>query len=284
VRRVGAKMLFFDKRDKSQFDYLTVNETAMDPPREDEKDPLNSPHSLSLEASYINQNFSQQVLIPGKKFAFPESNPFRGNLPEEEVAPVGYRYRKWDFGDGNVLVSRCELDGVVKQKEEDEFLIIKALNEYDPASTGLDWRQKLDSQPGAVLATELKNNSYKLARWTAQALLAGANYIKLGYVSRTNTKDAYNHQVLGVQSYKPTEFANQINLNENNMWAILKHIIDICMSLDPGTYVFLKDPNKRLVRLYKVPNDAFLAGDDEEELGDDEAEGDGEGNGEEEEI
>lgn len=28
------------------------------------------------------------------------------------------------------------------------------------------------------------------------------------------------------------------------MWAILKHIIDICMELEPGTYVLLKDPNK----------------------------------------
>jgi translation initiation factor 3 subunit D len=36
---------------------------------------------------------------------------------------------------------------------------IKALNSWrvDPA---MDWRQKLDSQRGAVLATELKNNAY----------------------------------------------------------------------------------------------------------------------------
>jgi len=258
-------MLFFDKRDKSQFDFLTVNETATEPPRDDEKDSINSPQNLSVEASYINQNFSQQVLSMGNKFSFPEPNPFQGALTDEEVAPVGYRYRKWDFGDGNVLIARCELDGVTKQKEEDEFLIVKALNEYDPAATGLDWRQKLDSQRGAVLATELKNNSHKLARWTAQALLAGANQIKLGYVSRVNTKDAYTHQVLGVQTYKPTEFANQINLNESNMWAILKHIIDICMELEPGTYVLLKDPNKRLVRLYSVPEDSFVEADGEEE-------------------
>lgn len=45
---------------------------------------------------------------------------------------------------------------------------------------GVDWRQKLDSQRGAVLATELKNNSYKLARWTCCALLAGSEYLKLG--------------------------------------------------------------------------------------------------------
>ena len=35
---------------------------------------------------------------------------------------------------------------------------------------------------GAVLATEMKNNAYKLARWTAEAILAGIDEIKLGYV------------------------------------------------------------------------------------------------------
>lgn len=45
---------------------------------------------------------------------------------------------------------------------------------------GVDWRQKLDSQRGAVLATELKNNSNKLARWTCCAILAGSEYLKLG--------------------------------------------------------------------------------------------------------
>jgi len=61
---------------------------------------------------------------------------------------------------------------------------IKALNEWDPRfSCGVDWRQKLDVQRGAVLANELKNNSCKLAKWTIQALLAGSDYIKFGYVS-----------------------------------------------------------------------------------------------------
>ena len=37
-----------------------------------------------------------------------------------------------------------------------------------------DWRKKLESQRGAVLATEIKNNNCKLARWTTQAVMAGA--------------------------------------------------------------------------------------------------------------
>ena len=42
-------------------DLLTVNETSYDPPPEDE-DGINSAQSLALEATIINQHFSQQVL------------------------------------------------------------------------------------------------------------------------------------------------------------------------------------------------------------------------------
>ena len=47
-------------------------------------------------------------------------------------------------------------------------------------SGGVDWRIKLDNQRGAVLATELKNNSCKLAKWTVNALLAGSDQLKFG--------------------------------------------------------------------------------------------------------
>ena len=47
-------------------------------------------------------------------------------------------------------------------------------------SGGVDWRSRLDTQRGAVLATELKNNSCKLAKWTVSALLAGSDQIKFG--------------------------------------------------------------------------------------------------------
>jgi translation initiation factor 3 subunit D len=34
----------------------------------------------------------------------------------------------------------------------------------------VEWRQKIDQQRGAVLATELKNNSFKLAKFAAQSV------------------------------------------------------------------------------------------------------------------
>ena len=39
----------------------TVSETAKEPPQSEEGE-VNSPQRLSLEATYINQNFSQQML------------------------------------------------------------------------------------------------------------------------------------------------------------------------------------------------------------------------------
>jgi len=267
IHRVGSR-LFFDKRDNSLFDFVTVNETASELPYED-KDSINSTHSLMQEATYINQNFPQQILQRNQKRRdYEKGNPFVGRSSKdqesekdgdkEEQPSVAYRYRRWKLSDDVTLVARCEFDSIKSSKEgHDEVVVAKALNEYDPRVTGMDWRQKLDSQRGAVLATELKNNSFKLARWTTQALLVGANYLALGYVSRVHPKDNFNHLILGTHFHKPKEFASQISLGISNSWGILKGLIDLCFKLPEGKYIMLKDPNKAAVVLYEVQADSI---------------------------
>ena len=44
-------------------DLLTVSEKAKEPPHDDSG--INAPTSLALEATYINHNFSQQMLMVG---------------------------------------------------------------------------------------------------------------------------------------------------------------------------------------------------------------------------
>nr|XP_022907415.1 eukaryotic translation initiation factor 3 subunit D-like [Onthophagus taurus] len=61
IEKIGNK-LFFDKRDNTEFDLLTVNETSVEPPQDDGNS-LNSPRNLALEATFINHNFSQQVIL-----------------------------------------------------------------------------------------------------------------------------------------------------------------------------------------------------------------------------
>ena len=64
------------------------------------------------------------------------------------------------------------------------------------------------------------------------------------YVSRVSVKDSTRHVILGMQQFKPVEFAQQINLNMDNCWGILRCVIDTCMKLKEGKYLILKDPNK----------------------------------------
>ena len=59
ITRAGGR-LFFDKRDGSSLDLLTVAETSPEQIAED-KDNINGVQQLSLEATTLNQNFSQQV-------------------------------------------------------------------------------------------------------------------------------------------------------------------------------------------------------------------------------
>ena len=266
VSKIGNK-LFFDKRDDSNFDLLTVGETSSEPPQADDSKHINSASSLALEATFINHNLAQQVLLMNKeRHTFAEPNPFAEG-DEIEIASVAYKYRKWDLGNNIQLIVRSEIDAVTTGGSNDEkkYLNIKALNEWDPkANSGLDWRMKLDSQPGAVLAAEIKNNGCKLAKWTVCSLLAGVDQLKFGFVSRSNARATDSHLILGMQQFKPEEFASQMALNLDNAWGIVRCIVDMLNREKDGKYIIMKDPNKPMIRLYEVPENALS----EEEDGD----------------
>ncbi|KIW03991.1 eukaryotic translation initiation factor 3 subunit D [Verruconis gallopava] len=273
ITKTGEKV-FIDKREGSTVDMVTVNENAADAPletSEGNKDSINSPSQLMLEATHINQVFPTQVVIENdsSRRDMPNEHPFY-NAAEETDPPASkaYKYRRFDLSLASDeeplnLIVRTELDAITKNtvNGEDQFLTIKALNEFDSKAQGsggaLDWRSKLASQRGAVVATEMKNNSLKLARWTIQSILAKADMMKLGFVSRVNPRSAQDHVILGVLGYKPREFAAQMNLNIANGWGIVRTIVDMVLKMGDGKYVIVKDPNKNVLRLYAVPNDAF---------------------------
>ncbi|KAH9482307.1 Eukaryotic translation initiation factor 3 subunit D [Psilocybe cubensis] len=285
--------LFLDKRDGGPFDTVTVNENAADPPQDPtppnpnnptekaaipETASINSATSLSLEATYINQNFGFQSVIetaPPPPVDFANPNPFYGPEETEPLASCGYRYRLFDLGiteDEDIKICvRTEVDAYIpgqgNPREGQGLVTIRALNEFDPRAQGAggapDWRSKLDSQRGAVVATEMKNNSCKLAKWTVQSVLAGAELMKIGYISRANPRDNTRHVILSTASMRPTDFAAQLNVSLANGWGIVRTVTDMCMKMPEGKYVLVKDPNKPVIRLYAVPMSTFT-GDDEE--------------------
>jgi translation initiation factor 3 subunit D len=200
IVRQGNK-IFLDKRDNAALDMVTVNENAADAPldaSEGSKDSMNQPGALAEEATYINHNFANQVVLeselPNGRVDMAHDNPFYN--PSEETEPPAsraYRYRRFDLSLNDeepvYLIVRSEVDAVQKNalNGDDQYVTIHALNEFDSKAQGsggaLDWRSKLVSQRGAVVATEMKNNSCKLARWTVQSILAKAEVMKLGSVA-----------------------------------------------------------------------------------------------------
>jgi len=285
--------LFFDKRDGGPFDTVTVNENSADPPQDPtppnpnnpsdkpaEPPSINSATSLSLEATYINQNFGFQTVVenpppPAVDFAHP--NPFYGPGETEPLASCGYRYRVFDLGitedEEMKICVRTEVDAYIPGQgnptEGQGLVTIRALNEFDPRAQGAggapDWRTKLDTQRGAVVATEMKNNSCKLAKWTVQSILAGVEVMKLGYISRAGPRDNTRHVILSTASMRPTEFAGQLNVSLANGWGIVRTVTDLCMKMPEGKYVLVKDPNRPMIRLYAVPAGTFTAEEEEEE-------------------
>jgi len=251
--------VFLDKRHGSRFDNLTVNETSSTPPPEDKEGNIDGHPSLSLEATFINHNFALQV-APQQQNSFVHLGG-ETESPFEDSRAGGVKYRLFELEEGGLrFVCRCNVDAVVKVKDKEEFMLLRALNEYDPKASGVDWRRQLDSQRGAVFATEIRNNNGKIARWCASSLLSGVDQIKIGYVSRVSARDPYNHTILGTQLYKPSELASQMALNQSNMWAVLKRIVDVVMQYEDGKFVLVKDPFKTMLTLYAVPSDAFDEG------------------------
>ncbi len=79
IRRIGKNILFFDKREDSACDLVTVSETAFNPPLPTDKEADKRPMTLAVEATVINQNFSQQILKKGPvapKKIFDQPHPF----------------------------------------------------------------------------------------------------------------------------------------------------------------------------------------------------------------
>lgn len=216
-----------------------------------------------------------------------EANPLWD--PEEaeegqEPAAICYRYRKWALSPAINLVARTTVHAVSRRKagsgRASQLLNVFTVNEWDPKLAGtLDWRRQIDTQRGGVLATEIKNNAFKLAKFTAQMMLSGADSMKLGFVSRSARSDADNHVIMGVHSGPLATWVQSTGVSQANMWGMVRWLVELvrkhAKNLQEDTpddeyvakFVLVREPNKPTLTLYNVPVDAF---DREEEDGEDE--------------
>lgn len=266
VKRDGV--ITIDRRNHSHIDYLTVNENWNEVLEVDHQS-ANHADNLSMEATFINHNFSQHVLTgEADAEALERENPFLEALaPDNKPAAVGYRYRRFQLDKFNI-VCRTSCNGYLNDKNGDrKYLTIRALNEFNSKFSGnVDWRQKLESQTGAVLATEMKNNSNKLARWTAEMLLAGTDEMRLGFISRIHSADAFKHELLMVQrTLTPKQFATSMKCPAANLWGSLRAILHRINAQPDGAYLLMKDANEPHLVMYSIAEDEFAHEDEEDE-------------------
>merc|ERR1712050_65930 len=282
-------MMDIDDRENfmSPIDFLSVSETAQEPLPEEGVDEINKPAKRSEEATFINQIVSQQVLhnpSPANPPVAGQKNyPFqcaKGMSPPSRM----YRYRQFDLGsdkeEKTQIFVRTEVDGYELSGKTPKYITVKSLNEWDSRyCNGINWRSTLEKQTSAVLATEMKNNSYKVARWIMQSKLAGAESIKLAFVTRENVKDDKSHLLVNMESYTPQELAIQAGLNTDNCWGILKNIIDVLKNQKKdGAYYIVRNPNEKELNFYRVPDDDESEEESDEESGEEES-GSGSGSG-----
>jgi len=201
--------------------------------------------------------FSQQVLIKeeSETLKLDNSNPFG----TDHLPSVGYYYRTFDLGDNTKLCVRAEYDSyelVVQNKvEKPKNILIKSLNEYDQKVTG-GWRMKLENQKAGCFATELKSNNCKLSKWVFQANLADVANIKLGWISRTNPKDPYTHSILTVTNHPIKEIQSELGIDLYQVWGNVKYILNVLQKQPEGSYILIRDPNRKNVYVYKtLPNE-----------------------------
>jgi len=251
--------IFFDKRMNSRMDYLTVNENWNES-KETERDSMNHTIRLSEEATYINHNFINQVIKgPGTAMDMERKNPFLDALqPPNKPAPIAFFYRRWNLGGDRDVVIRCEINGYETRKGQKQYFISRAINEWNSKLSGnIDYKLKLESQSGAVLAAEMKNNLNKLAKWTTKALISDADHLKLGYVTRANPRSNLNHHILLTQRYKPKDFANLMGIKGIVLWGTLNRILSQIENQPDGTYLIFRDPMEPTLNIYSIPPNAF---------------------------
>merc|ERR1711981_253725 len=102
-----------------------------------------------------------------------------------------------------------------------------------------------------------------------QSQLAGADSIKLAFVTRENFKDDKTHLLVNMESYSPEELSVQAGLNMDNCWGILKNILETLKNVKKdGQYYIVRNPNEKELNFYRVPDeeeDSDASGGEEEE-------------------
>ena len=97
-----------------------------------------------------------------------------------------------------------------------------------------NWRSLLETQRGALLATEVRNNACKLRKFVTSAMIAGCDELRLGFVARKTPNDNGNHQEIPHAALSLSPFYCPFCLlrcPSSSCVSIVKIPVSVCLSL-----------------------------------------------------
>ena len=118
----------------------------------------------------------------------------------------------------------------------------------------------------ANLRNDLMNNYLKLTKFAVQSYLSGVEKMRIGFVSRANTKDKENHVINGFIDIDTDQVLQLTNFNKVNAWGILKNIVEAINKQNDGSFLLLKSlaSQKPIIKLLKLPAETNIDEDEED--------------------
>eukprot|EP00331_Platyophrya_macrostoma_P033978 CAMPEP_0176445192 /NCGR_PEP_ID=MMETSP0127-20121128/23539_1 /TAXON_ID=938130 /ORGANISM="Platyophrya macrostoma, Strain WH" /LENGTH=540 /DNA_ID=CAMNT_0017830899 /DNA_START=39 /DNA_END=1661 /DNA_ORIENTATION=+ len=181
-----------------------------------------------------------------------------------------FRYRRYDIGGSSpfIVLVRSEIDaGTPNPQKPNSFLYLRLFGLLEHAASH-QWQDT--SAASNILTTELKHNSFKVARWIARSVLSGADLMKIGLISRNKT--ANQHNLVGIISQDPTTLGSQVGVTSATLWsnaiALLTALLqesEKCMVNGQANLFFVKNANNNVIELISQDTDGNDDNDEEEE-------------------
>lgn len=277
----------------SRVDAQWVSETDHEnPPSESSAVAHDRMTSLGKESQEVFNFFKRQCQT--KKM-------FEGYKTDKSPFPktrTMFRYRKFALPDYDVIV-RSEVDCVQNGKGVKVF----GLLEHKVASSVNTWSRVLDSKRSTVMMHEVQRNTAKFHRWILMSYLAGVELMKVGFVSRATVMrnvvksddkgkglstvqtedDPSKHNIVGIATNEPVQFATEVSLSLANAWAVadsfIGKFIEHTAEEEQGEAYLIKQPYEGTLDLFEQADDGeYEEGEeDEEEEGEEDEDADDEG-------
>lgn len=225
-----------------------VDETSIDKLPQD-ADSMNSLSSLAQEATQAQYIARHMMVARGlEPIQMPEVCP--QVVTDGTAAITSYIYRTFTVDDMTVIVRAPLLAHT--QGKANEHVYIGTCFEFDGSYGGyhVDYRKNIDNLYASVFSNEIKTNAAHMHRMACEAMLMGADEVRLAWVSRTNATANTKHTLVHSNSHSFQQFISMLQARRVDYYeGIATHLC--ALLVEAGDYTLLREPNERSISLFK---------------------------------